>query len=107
MGEAKVRRGSVVAKRLREARLRAGLSQRRLGILSGIDEFTASPRINQYERGKHTPEYGTAERLARVFEVPTAYLYCREADLAEWVLTYTRLPGAVRQSIIKKSRSRV
>jgi transcriptional regulator with XRE-family HTH domain len=40
--------------RLKEARLRTGLSQQKLGILAGIDEATASARMNQYERGIHT-----------------------------------------------------
>jgi transcriptional regulator with XRE-family HTH domain len=79
---------SVVGLRLREARLRAGLSQKKLGILAGIDEFSASPRINQYERGKHTPEFSTVERLAKVLGVPTPYLYCRDDDLAKRILTH-------------------
>jgi transcriptional regulator with XRE-family HTH domain len=97
---------SPFAWRLKEARQRAGISQKKLGVLAGIDEFSASARINQYERGKHTPEFTTAERLARVLEVPTSYLYCREHELAEWVLTYTRLTKAERQIVIKKLRSR-
>ena len=79
---------SVVAKRLKEARLRAALSQKQLGIKAGFDEFSASPRINQYERGKHTPDYSTVERLARVLRVPTPYLYAREDELAETILKY-------------------
>ena len=44
---------SVVAKRLRQARLRVGLSQQQLGIKAGIDRFCRrSARINQYERGQ-------------------------------------------------------
>jgi DNA-binding XRE family transcriptional regulator len=46
---------SIVAKRLKEARLLAGISQKKLGIKAGIDEFTASARINQYEKGAHMP----------------------------------------------------
>ncbi len=45
----------VLSKRLREARAAAGISQEQLGILAGIDEFSASARMNQYERGKHSP----------------------------------------------------
>ena len=48
---------------------RAGLSQKQLGIKAGIDELSASPRIKQYERGKHTPDYSTVERLAKVLKV--------------------------------------
>ena len=43
--------GSVISRRLKQARVLAGLSQKQLGIKAGIDEFSASPRINQYERG--------------------------------------------------------
>ena len=93
---------SVIGRRIREARLRAGLSQKKLGILAGIDEFSASPRINQYERAKHTPDFGTVERLAKAVGVPTPYLYCREDELAEWVVTYTRLSKRERQIIIRK-----
>ena len=63
---------SVIARRLREAQTRAGLSQKQLGIKAGIDEFSASPRINQYERGKHTPDYSTVERLAKVLKFEPA-----------------------------------
>ena len=65
----------VVARRLREARTKKGISQEHLGVLAGIDEFSASARINQYERGKHMPPYETVRRLARVLDVPTEYLY--------------------------------
>ena len=82
--------GAVIGRRLREARLKAGLSQKRLGILAGIHEDSASPRVNQYEAGKHSPEYQTVERLAKVLDVPTPFFYCREDDLAKWILSYTR-----------------
>lgn len=93
--------GSVIGQRLREARLRVGLSQKELGIEAGIDEFSASPRVNQYERGRHTPEFHTVERLAAVLGVPTPYFYCREDALAEWILRYPGLLGT------KKSKRKV
>lgn len=43
--------------RLKEARRRAGLTQEKLGILAGLDEASASTRINQYEKGKHSPNF--------------------------------------------------
>ncbi len=79
---------SVVAQRLREARVRAGISQKKLGTLAGIDEFSASARINQYERGKHSPEFNTVERLAKVLDTPTPFFYCRDDELAKWILRY-------------------
>ncbi|MDR3503313.1 MAG: helix-turn-helix transcriptional regulator [Legionella sp.] len=73
---------SPLPKRLKEARVAAGISQKRLGIAAGIDEFSASPRINQYETGKHTPDFSTLKRIARVLSVPTAYFYAEEDELA-------------------------
>ncbi len=82
---------SVVAKRLKEARLRAGISQKQLGIQSGIDDFSASARINQYERGKHMPDLQTLARLAAVLRVPVPYFYCEESELAEVVVKFAAL----------------
>lgn len=92
---------SIVSKRLGEARLRSGLSQKRLGILAGMDEFSASPRINQYERGKHIPDLGTVERIAKVLGVPSAFFYAVEDDLAEWVLTFAEIRPAARRRILQ------
>ena len=82
---------SVFAKRLKEARLAAEISQKQLGIKAGIDEFSASARINQYERGKHTPDFLTVERLAKVLRVPTPFFYARDDDLAEAILQFGKL----------------
>ena len=92
---------SVVAKRLKEARLRAGISQKQLGIRAGIDEFSASPRINQYERGKHTPDYLTVERLAKVLKVPAPYFYARDDDLAQIILRFGQLSASRRKALLK------
>ncbi|MEE2003383.1 helix-turn-helix transcriptional regulator [Alkalimonas sp. MEB108] len=83
----KVNDGSPFPRRLKEARLMRGLSQKQLGILAGIDRFVASARMNQYERGVHTPDFKTILALAEVLKVPTAYLFCIEDDLAELILT--------------------
>lgn len=76
--------------RLKEARLKAGLSQQRLGILAGIDEATASARMNQYERGIHTPDFALACKLAEVLKVPACYFYTVEDDLAEVVIGWSK-----------------
>jgi transcriptional regulator with XRE-family HTH domain len=95
---------AVIGRRIREARLKAGLSQRRLGILAGFDEFSASPRINQYERGRHSPEFTTVERLAKVLGVPTPFFYCRDDELAQWVASYQVLGRRQRQQILRKAK---
>ena len=72
-------------RRLKQARKDRGLSQKQLGILSGMDEFSASARMNQYEKGVHSPDFKTVKALAEVLKVPTAFLYCEEDDLAEQI----------------------
>lgn len=79
---------TIFAYRLKEARKRAGLSQEKLGVLAGIDEFSASARINQYEKGKHVPDLETAERLATVLNVPMPYFYSKDDNLADWILSF-------------------
>ena len=79
---------SPIPKRLKEAREAAGLSQKSLGIAAGIDEFSASPRMNQYETGKHTPDYATLKKIAKVLKVPTAYFYAEEDDLAKLIRNF-------------------
>lgn len=78
---------SPISKRLREAREATGLSQKQLGIKAGIDEFSASARVNQYETGKHAPDYLTLSKLASVLKVPTAYFYA-ENDLIAEIISY-------------------
>lgn len=91
---------SIVASRLKEARLRAGISQKQLGIRAGIDEFSASPRINQYERGKHMPDLQTLTRLAAVMQVPVPYFYCQDAELADVIVKYSALRKAQRRRLL-------
>jgi transcriptional regulator with XRE-family HTH domain len=91
---------TIVAKRLKEARLRADLSQRQLGIMAGIDEFSASPRINQYERGKHEPDLRTLTRLAAVLQVPVSYFYCDDPELAQVILGFSKLKRPQRKKVL-------
>ncbi|WP_277977629.1 helix-turn-helix domain-containing protein [Pantoea endophytica] len=75
-------------RRLKQARLAKGLSQKGLGIAAGIDEFVASTRINRYENGIHQVDLDTAQRLADVLEIPAAYFYAEDDALAEVIRTY-------------------
>ncbi len=92
-----------IPKRLKEARSRAELSQKELGIRAGIDEFSASARINQYEKGKHTPDYQTMERLAEVLGVPVPFFYTRDNSLADLILAWGLLSGLERKRLLKQA----
>lgn len=90
----------IVAARLKEARLRAGISQKELGIQAGIDEFSASARVNQYERGKHMPDLQTLTRLAAIVKAPVPYFYCQDGELAELILRFSSLSKAQKKRVL-------
>lgn len=82
---------SLIGRRLKDARLQVGLSQERLGVLAGIDELTASARMNQYERGRHVPDVSMVARLAKVLDVPCAYFYVEDDEMAALLVGIHRL----------------
>lgn len=92
----------VFAQRLAEARKRAGLSQRQLGVLADLDPTVASPRINQYERGKHEPQLKTAKRLAEVLGIPPAFLYTEDELLAALLLRWNDLSLRQKKDLLKQ-----
>lgn len=89
-------------KRLKEARLAAKLSQKKLGIAAGMDEFSASARMNHYEKGRHTPDYSTLKRIAKILKVPTAYFYAESDELARWIKLFSQIKKTERTTLIKK-----
>jgi transcriptional regulator with XRE-family HTH domain len=76
----------MVPQRLKSARLQAGYTQEKLGVLAGIDEATARSRISQYESGTYTPSFTTMCALARVLNVPECYFYVLDDGFAAKVL---------------------
>lgn len=93
---------SVFAKRLSQARARAGLTQSELGLRAGLDPAVASPRINQYERGKHEPQLKTAKRLAEVLGIPPAFLYTEDDLLATLLLEWNHLTLRQKKELLKQ-----
>ncbi|TMN67883.1 XRE family transcriptional regulator [Pseudoalteromonas sp. S1727] len=77
--------------RLKSARKAAGLTQQQLGMALGMEPNTASARMNQYEKGKHAPDFLTMKRIAKELDVPVAYFYCEEEILAELILELGKL----------------
>ena len=90
----------VLSLRLREARAAAGISQEQLGILAGIDEFSASARMNQYERGRHSPNLQLMGRIAKVLSLPVAYFYAEEDQLATILTVYGKLNAKQRKKLL-------
>lgn len=102
-----MRSGRLIAKRLKAARLRAGLSQKELGIRAGIAPDTASPRMNSYELERYMPSPDTLESIGKVIGVPEAYFYARDDALAELILLYGSLGPEVRHRLLAFARQHV
>jgi len=69
-----------------------------------MDASVASPRINQYERGKHAPNAAVLAQLGKQLNVPLAYFYAVENDLADLIVGYHRSTTARRACLLSALR---
>ena len=67
--------------RLKAARKKAKITQKDLGVKIGMEQSSASGRMNHYEKGRHVPD--TLERMAEELDVPLNYFFCRSELSAE------------------------
>ncbi|MDO0839069.1 helix-turn-helix transcriptional regulator [Xanthomonas campestris pv. campestris] len=88
------------AKRLREARLAADLTQEALGVAAGLSVDVARVRINRYEKGGRECDLRTAQRLADALGLPLPALFTDEDDLAEMIIFYSKLSKRQRQLML-------
>ena len=98
---------SVFARRFREARARADMTQEEVAAAAGIDEFSASARISQYETGKHVPRYEIARNLAKALKIPVEFFYAADDRTAELLLLWFSLPVAQRIEVLAELKVRV
>ncbi len=96
----------IFSRRLKDVRLAKGLSQKRLGILAGIDEFVASTRINRYEKGVHQANIEVVQQLSAVLEVPLAYFYTEDDELASLLLSWIKMDAEKKKRILAMIWSR-
>ena len=94
---------SVFGRRLREARLRSGIAQDRLGVMIGLDEGCSSARMSRYENGVHEPPFPIIENIAGILKLPVAYFFCDDDRLAEIMRIYTSAKEKERQAIFDSS----
>lgn len=78
---------TIFIKRLKEARKAKKLTQEKLGVMVGLDEFVASTRINRYEKGVHQPDFGILEKMATALDVPVAYFFADD-ELVKIILQH-------------------
>ncbi|HIF9258718.1 TPA: helix-turn-helix domain-containing protein [Photobacterium damselae] len=87
--------------RLKEARKKAKISQKELGVRIGIDESSASARMNQYEKGKHAPDISTLKKIADELGVPLNYFFCEDESSAELAIAISKLSIKQRKLLLK------
>ena len=88
--------------RLKTARKKAGLTQQQLGMRLGMEQSSASARMNQYEKGKHAPDYQTMQLIAAELELPVAYFYCDDELLAELICAISMLKKEEQTLLLKQ-----
>ena len=102
MGFESVQVSNVVGRRMRARREELGWSQEKVGVLIGIDESSSRARISRYELGTHEPPVKTARLIADALNVPLAYLYCEDEDIATLLLKLRQLPEAFRGQVFRE-----
>jgi transcriptional regulator with XRE-family HTH domain len=88
---------SVFGRRLKAARLAAGLSQEQLGLLAGLEPESASARMNRYEKGNRVPAVELVERIGRVLNLSVAYFYSTDDNEATLLMAFHRMPEKERK----------
>lgn len=86
--------------RIKEARLSKGITQKNLGIQIGLDESSASSRMNHYEKGRHTPDISLLQKIADELEVPLAYFFYESNLSAELSCLISKLSDKEKQALI-------
>jgi transcriptional regulator with XRE-family HTH domain len=78
-----------------------GISQEALATGAGIDEFSASARISQYETGKHAPRYEIACKLAEVLSISVSFLYANDEATAQMLLAWQGASKVAREQALR------
>ena len=102
MGFESVQVSNVVGRRMRARREELGWSQEKVGVLIGIDESSSRASISRYELGTHQPPVKTARLIADALNVPLAYLYCEDEDIATLLLKLRQLPEVLRGQVVRE-----
>jgi len=96
-----------IAKRLKQARLAFGVSQKKLGMLVGIEEHSASVRMNQYETGKHTPNFLTLQNIGKVLGYPVAFFSSDDDLVSEIIHLTAKLSEADKEELLSVAKGLV
>jgi transcriptional regulator with XRE-family HTH domain len=88
--------------RLKEARKNAKFTQKDLGVRIGMEPSSASSRMNHYEKGRHTPDIGTLQRMADELDVPLNYFFCESETAAKLACLIGKLDHEKQLKLIEE-----
>lgn len=92
---------SPIPTRLKKARQRTGITQKNLGVMIGMDESSASGRMNHYEKGRHTPDIRTLKKISDTLNVPLNYFFCCDDIEAELATIINKLSKKQQKQLIQ------
>lgn len=103
--EEEIRPSGVASQRYGQAMLLASHKSSLRAITPGIgerrdkdqDKNRGAVLINRYEREVNQADMTKATELANALDVPVAYLFAEDDDLAAAILAFAKLPAAERQ----------
>lgn len=87
--------------RLKQARTKSGITQKQLGILIGMDENSASGRMNHYEKGRHIPDLATLKKIADELNVPLNYFFCEDDESARLAIEVSKLQSEQKKELME------
>jgi transcriptional regulator with XRE-family HTH domain len=91
--------------RLKAARKKANITQKDLGVKIGMEESSASGRMNHYEKGRHVPDIGTLSRMAEELDVPLNYFFCKDDLAADLACLIDKLSDEKKEELLAKLSS--
>ncbi|MGI9838784.1 helix-turn-helix domain-containing protein [Vibrio parahaemolyticus] len=94
-----------IPERLKAARKKAKITQKDLGVKIGMEESSASGRMNHYEKGRHVPDIGTLTRMAEELGVPLNYFFCKDNMTAELVCLIDKLTDEQKKELLAELKS--
>ena len=93
--------------RLKQARKKAKITQKDLGIKIGMEPSSASGRMNHYEKGRHTPDITALQRMADELSVPLNYFFCEDDSAAELACLINNLSEDEKLLLINTCRFKI
>ena len=62
--------------------------------------ISASARLNQYETGWHSPDFGMLQRLADMLNAPVEYFFTSDYDVAKLLIKNHLMGSAQKEEIL-------